>query len=74
MMNYDGHFWGGGFMWIFWILVIAGIFFLFQSSMRGDSDSRSSNNESAMDILEKRYARGEIDEAEFERRRKELES
>ena len=74
MMNYDGHFWGGGFMWIFWILVIVGIFFLFQSSMKGDSNNTSSNSESAMEILKKRYARGEIDEDEFERRKKELES
>ena len=70
MMGDEGHlFYGGGFMWIFWILIIVGIFFLFQNMSKGNSDK-----ESPLDILKKRYARGEIDEEEFERRRKELES
>ncbi len=72
-MNYDGHFFGGGFMWIFWLLIIAGIFFLFQNMAKGSSGG-SSDKETPMEILKKRYARGEIDEEEFERRRKELES
>lgn len=72
MMNYDGHFFGGGFMWIFWVLIIVGIFFLFQNIAKGNSGS-SSDNETPMGILKKRYARGEIEEEEYERRRKELE-
>ena len=73
MMNYDGHFFGGGFMWVFWILIIVGLFFVFQRMAKGNSGG-SSSNETPMEILKKRYARGEIDEEEFERRRKELES
>lgn len=73
-MNYDGHFFGGGFMWIFWILLIAGVFFLIQSMTKGNSDNSLSDKESPLEILKKRYARGEIDEEEYERRRKELES
>jgi len=73
MMNYDGHFFGGGFMWIFWILIIAGIFFVFQNMAKGSSGG-SPDKETPMDILKKRYARGEIDEEEFERRRNELEN
>lgn len=74
MMGDEGHlFYGGGFMWVFWILIIAGIFFLFQNMTKGNSGG-SSDKETPMDILKKRYARGEIDEEEFERRRKELES
>lgn len=70
MMGDEVHlFYGGGFMWIFWILIIIGIFFLFQNMLKGNSDK-----ESPLDILKKRYARGEIEEEEFERRRKELES
>lgn len=72
-MNYDGHLWGGGFMWIFWFLIIAGIFFLFQNAFKGNADN-SSETETPMEILKKRYARGEIDEEEYERRRKELQS
>ncbi|MFK5914496.1 MAG: SHOCT domain-containing protein [Woeseiaceae bacterium] len=72
MMNYDGHFFGGGFMWVFWVLIIVGIFFLFQNMRKGNSGG-SDDKETPMEILKKRYARGEIDEEEFERRRKELE-
>ena len=72
MMGEEGHlFYGGGFMWIFWILIIVGLFFVFQNITKGDSDG-SSDKETPMDILKKRYARGEIDEEEFERRCKEL--
>ena len=73
MMNYDGHFFGGGFMWILWIVVTVGVFFLIQNVIKGRSQN-SYDNETPMEILKKRYARGEIDEEEFERHRKELES
>ena len=76
MMGDEGHlFFGGGFMWVFWLLVIAGVFFLIQNLAKGSS-SRSSNeyDDSPLEILKKRYARGEIDEEEYERRRKKLES
>ena len=72
-MNYDGHFLGGGFMWILWIVVTVGVFFLIQNVIKGNTKS-SYDNETPMEILKKRYAHGEIDEEEFERRRKELES
>ena len=61
MMGDEGHFFhGGGFMWVFWVLIIVEIFFLFQNMAKGN--------------FEKRYARGDIDEEKFERRRKELNS
>ena len=62
----------GGFMWIFWILIIFAIAMLFKA---GVSDSNSGGHrETPLEILEKRYARGEIDEEEFQRRKKELTS
>jgi len=73
MMNYDGHFFGGGFMWILWIVITAGVFFLIQSVVKGNTRN-SYDNETPMEILKKRYARGEIDEEEYERRRNELET
>ena len=73
MMGDEGHlFYGGGFMWVFWVLIIVGIFFIFQNMTKGNSGGLS-DKETPMEILKKRYARGEIDEKEFERRRKELE-
>ena len=61
---------GGGFMWVFWILAIVVIIALF----RGVSGSgTSATSESPMEILRKRYANGEISDEEFEHLRKELE-
>ena len=69
-MGEEGHmFYGGGFMWIFWILLIIAIVYIFQNIAKGNS---SSENETPLEILKKRYARGEIDEEEYERRRDEL--
>ncbi|NOY66030.1 MAG: SHOCT domain-containing protein [Gammaproteobacteria bacterium] len=68
--NTGSMFFGGGFMWIFWILVIIAIFMIFKSFMGSNSDSGS---DSPLEILKKRFARGEINEEEFERKRKELE-
>ena len=75
MMGEEGHFfYGGGIMWLFWIFIIAGVFFIFQNMTKGNSGNSLSDKESPLEILKKRYARGEIDEEEYERRRKELEN
>ena len=65
-------------MWIFWILVIAVIFFVIRAMAGNDGGSMMGGgghqrDETPLDILKKRYARGEIDEQEFIQRRKELE-
>jgi len=73
MMGDEGHlFYGGGFMWVFWVLIIVGIFFLFLNMTKGNNNL-SGDTDSPLEILKKRYARGEIEEDEYERRRKELE-
>jgi putative membrane protein len=66
--------WGGfgiAFMILFWVLVVALvitlIWFLVQ---KGSSDDTS--GESALDILKKRFARGEIDEKEYQRIKKQI--
>ncbi|MCL4536281.1 MAG: SHOCT domain-containing protein [Nitrospirae bacterium] len=59
-------------MIVFWGLVILGIVYLVKAiAGRG---AASSKEETPLDILKKRYARGEIDAEEFARRRKDLES
>jgi len=66
----------GGLMWIFWILLIAGIaalvVFLVGGGNRGVSPP-GPRADDPLEILRRRYARGEIDEGEFQRRRAELE-
>ncbi len=63
--------WGGGIMMIFWIgLITAVIYWLIRSVQRNNNDG--SRYETAIDILKKRYARGEISKEEFEQRKKDL--
>lgn len=76
MMNAYGWGWGWGMlvMAIFWILIIATVvlvlrWLLDQFKPGGTIPQRE---ESALDILKKRYARGEIDKAEFEEKKKDL--
>ena len=70
MMGYG---YGGGFMWLI-ILALVGVavYFLLQVSKSKTSDRQIT--EQPLDILKKRYAKGEIDKEEFERKKKDLES
>lgn len=69
---YDGHMlgFGGGFMWIFWVLLVVLVILALKTVVLGGNHwlGRSS----ALEILEERYARGEIDRDEFEQKRKDL--
>ena len=74
MMNDNGHlFYGGGYMWIFWILLVVGILFIISNMSQKNSNQSNIENDSPLEILKKRYARGEIEEEEFEQRRRKLE-
>jgi putative membrane protein len=72
MMGSESMFFGSGFMWIFWLLLIVVIIVLFKIFTRTDSRSNNSAEDSPLEILKKRYARGDINEEQFKRRRKEL--
>ena len=71
---FDGHGFGfgGGFMWLFWILLIIVIVWAVRAMLSADINRRGSAK-SPLEILQERFARGEIDEEEFERKRKLLE-
>jgi len=58
-------------MIVFWGLVIWGIVALARGVSRGDASS-STPSESPVEILKRRYARGEITKQEFEERKKDL--
>ena len=72
MNDAGGMFFGGGFMWILWILLIVIVVYAVKAGLGGVQNNEQIN-ESPLEILKKRYARGEIDEQEYERRRNELE-
>lgn len=73
--------WGTGwlgmiFMILFWTLIIAGGIFLIKylvQNTRGGPHTGGQRSR-ALDIIEERYARGEIDKQEFEARKKDLQS
>jgi putative membrane protein len=68
--SYGG--WGMGFgmlfMLLFWVLIILGIAALIRWL-----PSRSSRDKTPLDILQERYARGEIDREEYEQKKRDLE-
>ena len=69
---YFNHDWYGmsGFMWIFWVLIIVLIVLLFRGG--ASKDGGTPHVDSAVEILKKRFANGEISEEEFEQRLKVL--
>jgi putative membrane protein len=79
MMPGDMFGWGFGmfgmfFMLVFWGLIIAGVVlvvrWLIEQGRRGGGAAPEA--ESALDILKKRYARGEIGKEEFEAKKRDL--
>jgi putative membrane protein len=64
-------FMGGGwlFMGLFWLVVIIGIVAL----VRAAGGSRREPRKTALDILQERYARGEISREEYQQKRADLE-
>ena len=62
----------GGFMWIFWILVIIGLVILIKWIVQSNKLSGSRIGDSSLEILKKRYAQGEIDKQEFEQKKRDL--
>jgi len=55
---------------IFWILVIIGLVLLIKYLWEGSGAKRG--EESALEILKKKYARGEISKEEFEEKKKDM--
>jgi putative membrane protein len=71
MMFGEGGWMGfGGFMWLFWILLAVVVVWFVRSVANGAS--RNDRTKTALEILEKRYALGEIDSEEFERKKRDL--
>ena len=71
-MMWGDHLMFGGFMWIFWVLVIVGLVFLIKWLVQQSQPTETKHRETPLEILKKRYARGEIDKEEFEQKKKDL--
>jgi putative membrane protein len=72
-------FWGWGLLWMFmiaafWFLVLLGLALVIRWLWRAGSriGTVSPPEESAVEILKKRYARGEIGKEEFEGKKRDL--
>jgi putative membrane protein len=76
MYGHQGMMWGFGWWWttIFWILIIVGIVFLIRWLIdQGRTNKKMlSGEKSALEILKRRYAKGEINKEEFEQKKKDL--
>ncbi len=57
------------FMVLFWVVLIVGVVLLVRWFLGSSGFTRG---ESALEILKKRYARGEIDHQEFEEKKRDL--
>ena len=75
MMGGWGMGWFGGiFMIVFWILILVALVFFIKWLIRstGRSQAGPAGGSRALEILKERFARGEIDKAEFEEKKKVL--
>lgn len=68
---YEGHWFGGGFMWLFWIALIIVLLWVVKIASRSEPSSLESSK-SALDILKERYVRGEINQEEYEQKKKDI--
>lgn len=69
-----GYGYGGIFMILWWILIIVGIVAVVKwlTTSASGRAGRQVADKSALDILKERYARGEIEQEEFQRKKREL--
>jgi putative membrane protein len=68
-----GYWYYGGFMWlIFFVVAGVAVYLLIKNGKLGGVIAP--RTETALDILKKRYAKGEINKEEYEQKKKDLES
>jgi len=74
MMHWGDYGWGMGFGWlfmiIFWVLVILGVVYVIK--LVGERARKEKREETALAILKKRYAKGEVTKEEFEKMKDDL--
>ena len=68
---YEWHGYGGGMMWIFWILLLLALA-VFVVILTRRQQNTNNRDKTALEILQDRYARGEIDRDEYLQKRDDL--
>ncbi|SMO64057.1 SHOCT domain-containing protein [Gracilimonas mengyeensis] len=68
---HDFQFFGGGWMMFVWWFVIIALIVIVARMLFGSPKPRT-GEETPLEILKRRYAKGEIDKEEFEERKKDL--
>ena len=79
MGNYNGDMFGWGLgggimMIIFWAAIILSIIWIVREVGSRNNSDKTRHGKSAIEILEERYAKGEIDKKEFEEKKRDLSS
>lgn len=66
---------GMGWTWLWWLLLLVGVAAIVAGlvwALRSRSDGTAGRSQTAREILDARFARGEIDEEEYRQRRRGL--
>jgi putative membrane protein len=72
MHGFEGMGWGMGIGWILGLIVLIAIVWLILRMGKSNSEASVPKGKSALEILNDRYARGEIDKNEFEEKKQDL--
>jgi putative membrane protein len=73
MHGFGGMGFGMGWWWIIGIILMAAIIWaIVHSSGQSNKLNNTANQKSALDILNERYARGEIEKEEYETKKRDL--
>jgi putative membrane protein len=72
-MMYHDNYWNMGMIWIIWLPIVLFCFIFLYRFFDKTNKNKYSEKESALDILKRRYASGEVSTAEYEERKKTLE-
>lgn len=72
-MFHDFMFGGMWFGWFFWLVILIVIIWVIVNQLnKGNQGSQLSQSESTLDILKKRYAKGELTKEQFEQMKKDI--
>lgn len=72
-MFHNFMFGGMWFGWFFWLVILIVIIWVIVNQLnKGNQGSQLSQSESTLDILKKRYAKGELTKEQFEQMKKDI--